>query len=315
MSVVIVTPDNYDTIRETMKRLHAQTVRHQLEVLIVAPSASQVVIDSSERRRFFELRVVEVGPVKSLGEGNAAGARQATAPIVAFLEDHSYPDTTWAETLIEVHRQPWAAVGPVIGNPNPESAISCVDFLLGFGTWAIPTASRVIDHLPTHNASYKTSLLLQYGDGLNEMLKSEIVLNWDLQAKGHQLYLESKARVYHRNFELLPSLLRVQFHAGRVFAAVRSSKWSALKRVVYTFGSPLIPLVRLRYVLGQLRLRGQHKRLPRHFYSTLVAALTMSALGEMAGFASGVGSASRKLCEFEFHRERHLRSRRSNRPA
>jgi len=38
MSVVITTPDSYQTIRKTMSHLRRQTVSEALEVIIVAPS-------------------------------------------------------------------------------------------------------------------------------------------------------------------------------------------------------------------------------------------------------------------------------------
>lgn len=313
MSVVIVTPDRYETIRKTIGHLRTQMVRERLEIVIVAPSAKTLELDESELQPFFDVRVAEIGDVESLGQGNAAGVRMASAPIVAMLEDHSYPDPKWAETILEAHKEPWAAVGPTIGNQNPHGAVSCVDFLLGFGTWSIPTPSKTIDHLPTHNTSYKTKLLLEYGSELEAMLKSEIVLNWHLRSKGYQLYLESRAKVYHRNFELLSSLLQVQFYSGRVFAGIRSGKWQRIRRLVYTCGAPLIPLKRLRYVLGQLRSRGQQKQMPRWFFPTLLLALMSSAAGEMCGFGIGPGSASAKLCEFEFHRERHARRPRRRR--
>jgi hypothetical protein len=306
MSVVIVTPDNYETIRKTMKHLRAQSVRERLEIVIVAPSAEKLDLDEAELATFSHHRVVEVGEVHSIAEGNAAGVQQASAPLVSLLEDHAYPDSGWAEALIEAHREPWAAVGPVMGNPNPSRAVSCVDFLLAFGTWSIPTPSGIVDHLPTHNSSYKRAVLMEYGPELGTMLKAEIVLNWDIKAKGHQLYLESKAKVYHLNFERLSSLLQVQFHAGRVFAAVRARQWSFLRRFVYTCGAPLIPLIRFRYVLGQLRCRGQQKDLPRGCFPTLILGLAVSALGELIGYSLGPGNASTRVCDFEFHRERHL---------
>jgi hypothetical protein len=164
-----------------------------------------------------------------------------------------------------------------------------------------------VDYLPTHNTSYKTILLREYGSELELMLESEILLNWDLKSRGHRLYLESKAKVYHRNFEILSSFLQVQFYSARVFAATRCEKWSRVRRFVYTCGSPLIPVKRLRSVLSQSRFRSQFKQAPRWSFPTLCFALTASALGEMCGFALGPGNASTKRCEFEFHRERHAR--------
>jgi hypothetical protein len=309
LSVVIVTPDDYRTIRTTVRFLLAQTVRERLEIVLVAPSRQELALEEAELEPFCCHRVVEIGWVESLAAGNAAGVRQATAPVIALLEDHSRPHREWAQAVLEAHKGPWAAVGPVMGNPNPGSAVSWADFLLGFGTWWMPTEGGPIDHLPTHNASYRRDVLMQYDAELEDMLKAEIVLHWDLCARGHQLYLESNARVHHVNFELLSSLLQVQFHAGRVFAAIRAHGWSPLKRMVYAAGSPLIPGVRLRYVLRQIARRGQLAALPASVYPLLVLGLATSALGEMAGYSLGLGGASRSLGRFEFHRERHLRRR------
>ena len=44
MSVVIVTPDRYETIRKTMDHLRVQTARHRLEIVIVAPSAARLAL-------------------------------------------------------------------------------------------------------------------------------------------------------------------------------------------------------------------------------------------------------------------------------
>jgi glycosyltransferase involved in cell wall biosynthesis len=121
MSVVIVTPHRYETIRKTIKHLRAQTARDRLEVIIVAPSADKLGLDEAELEDFLQFRVVEVGAIKSTGGALAAGVRQARAPLVAYAEEHSYPHPAWAEALIKAHCQPWAAVGAVIANANPST--------------------------------------------------------------------------------------------------------------------------------------------------------------------------------------------------
>jgi GT2 family glycosyltransferase len=128
MSVVLVTPDGHETIRTTMKHLRAQTVRDRLEIVIVAASIDALHLDHTETQEFRHFRVVEVGEVRSIAEGNAAGVRQASAPVVALAEDHSYPDPDWAAALIGAHRHPWAAVGPAVRNANPKSVTSWADF-------------------------------------------------------------------------------------------------------------------------------------------------------------------------------------------
>lgn len=307
LSVVIVTPDRYDTIRKTIGYLRSQTAADRLEIVIVAPSKESLDLDAADLEPFAAFRVVEVGHVESLGEGNAAGVREASAPVIALLEDHSRPERGWAEAVLEAHRSDWAAVGPAVGNPNPTSAVSWADFLLGFGTFWIPTPSGETDHLPTHNGSYKRNVLLEYGAELETLLKAEILLQWDLCARGHRLYLDGGARVYHMNFEVLRSWLPVQFYAGRVFAAIRSRGWRASKRTLYAGGSPIIPLIRLRHVLRQIGRRPGRSELPAGVYPLILLGLATSALGEALGYALGIGNASRSLGRYEFHRDRHLR--------
>jgi len=314
MSVVLITPDRYDTIRKTMKHLRAQTVRDQLEIVIVAPSAKGLNLDESELKEFCQFRVVEVGEIKSVAKARATGIREASAPVVVLAEDHSYPDPNWAEALIDAHRKPWAAVGPVIANANPGNKISWASFFIGYGRWVGPAEAGPIDDLPGHNRSYKRAILLDYGPELDVMLEAESVLHWDLQAKGYRLYFEPRAKTYHLNFTRPSSFLRALFHFGRMFAGTRARGWSPLSRVLYTGGAPLIPLVRLQRILRQINQSKQnHDPLPA-ILPMLVIGLIVSAIGEMIGYTLGAGHATPLMCSsFEFHRDRHLQQQDSKR--
>jgi GT2 family glycosyltransferase len=306
MSVVIVTADNYSSIRNTMTYLRKQTVKGQLEIVIVAPSADKLDIIDSELEDFHGVQVVEVGPIETIAWANAAGIRKATAPIVVLAEDHCYPDPQWAESLIAAHRQPWAAVGPVVQNANPNNAVSWADLFIGYGPWLDPSPAGVVDHLPGHNSSYKRSILLDYGPELDSMLEAESVLHWDLRARGYQLYLEPAAKVSHLNFSLLSSWIPVQFHCGRVFAAARSINFSLLTRILYICGAPLIPLVRLWRIIREIRGRGVTKIPCFRVLPLLLLGLIFDSVGQAIGYAFGTGPARRKLSNFEFHREFHL---------
>src|SRR5215813_6201926 len=105
MSVVLVTPDRYDAIHKTLEHLRAQTVLDQLEIVIVALSAATLNFDAAELSAFGRVRVIEVGEIKSTGRAIAAGVQEASAPVVTYAEEHSYPAPGWAEALIKAHRQ------------------------------------------------------------------------------------------------------------------------------------------------------------------------------------------------------------------
>ena len=112
LSVILATPGVYATIRKTIQHLLSQTIRHQLEVVIVATSRAHLQLEDEELAPFCSSQVVELGSMRSIGNANAAGIRRAKAQIVALAEDHCFPDPQWAERLIAAHQGPWAAVGP-----------------------------------------------------------------------------------------------------------------------------------------------------------------------------------------------------------
>ncbi len=306
MSVVIVTPDCYASIRRTVQYLRAQTARERLEVVIVAPSAESLAAAESDLREFPHRRIVAVGSVTSTARARAAGIRAATAPVVALAEDHAFPAPGWAAALIAAHRQPWAAVGPAIGNANPERLVGWANLLIEYGPWLAPAEAGPVEHLPGHNGSYKRAVLLEYGPDLEPMLRAETTLHWDLRARGHRLYLEPAARVDHLNFSRPLTCLTLRFNGGRLFAACRSRRWSPARRLLYVAAAPLIPVVRLSRVVRQLHRPGRPRRLLLRVLPALIAALLVDGAGELVGYTTGPGRSEQTLSALEFHRERHL---------
>jgi hypothetical protein len=269
----------------------------------------QLDLDDSELKDFLQFRVVEVGPLQSLSWARAPGVRQASAPVVGFVESHSHPSPGWAEALIEAHRQPWAAVGPAVNNANPGSMISWASFLLDYGRWFEPAAAAVIDDLPGHNSSYKRQVLVDYGSELEAMLEAESILHWDMQAKGYRLYLEPRARIVHLNISLPSSWVPERYYAGRRFAAARAQLWSPLRRLLYVSGSPLIPLVRLPRILRDIHRSPRQRDLLPRVLPALIVSLVVSAVGEMIGYAFRSGDAMEKLSKLELNKIPHLAPR------
>jgi len=305
MSVVAITPDNYDTIGTLLQHLHAQSAKYEIELVIVAPVGAEIPLDAPALQGFWGVVVVPVETVvASTAAARAAGVRSARAPVVAFVEDHSFPQPDWAAALIATHRQPCAAVGPAVGNANPGSAISWANLLIEYAPWLDPANAGVVEHLPGHNSSYKRTLLLEYGAGLETMLEAESILHWDLRAKGHQLRLEPAAKTLHMNYSGGTASVRLRFHSGRLFAAARARDWGLAKRLAYAAAAPLIPLVRLRRILAQSQRQRRSAPLPLRALLALTALLVCDAAGELAGYLRGAGAAAAQTGEFEFHENR-----------
>jgi hypothetical protein len=308
LSVLLITPDTFDTIRRTARFLRAQTACKQIELLIVAPSREALGAFESDVEGFHDVRVVEVGPIEVLAQAKLEAIKLASAPVIAFAEDHCFPEPEWAAALIAAHERECAAVGPMMVNGNPRTMASCIAFVLHFGCCAGSAAARPAEHLPWHNTSFKRDLLLEFEGELDFLLLNEGILLERLRTKGHVLYLDPAARTNHVNISLLSSWYTHAFWGGRLYGSARAReyKWSPVRKLAYIAGSPLVPLLRLRRAVAQIRELGLGSRLLPRSLPLLVTGLIVHAFGEATGYALGFGDAPRRYSYFESRRIRHL---------
>jgi hypothetical protein len=301
LSVILAT-DSYETIRHTLAHLGAQTVRDRLELVVVTPTPFEL-----SETGFGGVRMVESdAEAIDVASLRADGVRAASAPAVLLAETHSFPAPDSLERLVERHREPWAAVGQAICNGNPRTMRSWTNLFLDYGRWADPDAGGPVRELPTHNSSFKRQELLACGDDLPELLRYSYGINEVLRSRGGRLYLEPRARTMHVNVSRTGSWFRERAAAGRAFAGVRAQGWPAWRRVVYAGGSPLLPLIRGRRVLRDIKRTGRTAELVPRILPALAVGLAVSAAGELTGYALGAGRAQRVVGEMELHRMPHV---------
>jgi hypothetical protein len=305
LSVVLITPDTFDTLRRTIDCVVRQTVRERIELVIIAPESARIDVDAALVAPLAGVQVVRLTSLTPTGPARAAGIRAARAPIVAFGEEHCFPAPTWAQALIDAHRGEYAAVGPAMHNANPDTIVSWADLLIGYGPWAAPVAKHEPNYLPGHNSSYKRAVLLEYGDRLATLMEAETVLMWDLRAKGHRLLLDPAAATSHMNFGFWSSWLPVMFLNGRAFADTRAKSWPAARRLAFVAASPAIPIVRLARTIGHARRLGRGASFLARIVPAMCVGLVADGIGQMAGYAFGAGNAHARMAEFEWHRMKH----------
>ena len=305
MSVVVITPDTFATVRKIVAALRAQTVAFSLEIVFVAPDNPPDGLKPEDLAVFATWTSISTDELSSTARMRAVGVAAASATIVAFCEDHCFPAPEWAEALIERHREDWAGVGAIVENANPRSATSWSNLVIEYGDWLAPLPSGEVHHIGGHNSSYKRRLLLDYGSDLASRLEVESALQWDMAKAGHRFFIDRRARIYHTNMEFLGASIRSHFNGGRLFAARRCVDWKVGRRFAYFLGSPLIPVVRFVKCARSLRRTGRLSMLPKMIPS-LGSLLIASGIGEMAGYGFGSGDSMEYLTGIEFRRERFL---------
>lgn len=306
ISVIIISPDGYETIQPLLRRLKAQTIRQQLELVFVAPAGTMGSTDEIAADGFAAVKKIEIRDMKRSSHARAAGIRAAASPIVVLTEDHSFPEPEWAASLVHAHCGDWAVVGPAVKNGNPGSLLSWANFLIEYSEWLYPASGGVRHHLPGHNSSYKREALLPYLGDLENWLETESVLHWDLESRGKRLYLEPLACIRHLNFSRFRSSVTLRFHAGRLFAGMRRRNWSARRRALYAGLFFLIPLVRLARIWRELLRPGRPFRLAFACLPWMMPLLLIDALGEMMGYLGGPKNSAEYITRIDFHREQFM---------
>ncbi|MDF2773482.1 MAG: hypothetical protein K0S86_2979 [Geminicoccaceae bacterium] len=309
LSVILVATHDYPLIRSAVRNLTRQR-DVAVELVIAAPQALVASITEEDRgdlTTFAGWQHVVIPDDTPFDEARARGVRAARAPIVAFTEDHSFPQPGWAAALVAAFSDGVSVVGPVVENANPGSAVSWANFLLEYGEWMPPGRPHGHAHLPGHNSAYRRDVLLALDDRLTRMIEAESVLHWALAGDGHRLAQEPRAVTRHTNFSRFTPSVELRYHLGRQFAARRSGQWSVARRAAYAVAFPLVALVRVARVarlgIGSRDLPAIAKALP-----TVAAMVTVSSVGEAVGYVTRqAGSSAAYLSDIEHDRRRFMR--------
>ncbi|HSW51450.1 MAG TPA: glycosyltransferase [Bryobacteraceae bacterium] len=300
LSVILVTEAGSECLRWTLECLAGQSIAPELECILVTRAGSGLADLTAGLERLHSHRILEQETLHDGGKAKAAGVWAARAPLVAFVEDHSYPDPLWAEAMIKAYsRGAFAAVGPVVLNANPATAASWGSHLVYYGMYMQAGSGEQAGHLPGNQSSYRKSVLLEYGPRLPDLLQSEIALHGELIERGMSLRLEAEAKVYHLNYSSLGPAVREYFLASRVFAVGRRRRWGVVRRAVYAAGCLLLPFIRMRRVLGYARRAALPQRVVAAASWPSWLILCSGAAGEAWGYALGTGGAKAALMRFE----------------
>jgi hypothetical protein len=274
----------------------AQTIAAEIEVFVVD---TRPEMDPLELPSGLEVSVLR-RPSLSFGEARALAARAARTEIVAYLEDHCYPDPGWAEALAGAYREPWASVCYAVGNANPRARGSRITHLAHYGEWEFPAPGRV-SSLPGNNVSYRREVLLGVGSDLDAMLMADYNLHNRLRREGLPLAAEPAARVRHENEGVLDGC-RSAVAYSRVLAVERArlEGWRLGRRLTHAVMILLSgPLLRLARLLRATRRRPRKLGLVVLYSPAILAQYLASSFGESLGCLFGPGRGVARLMYWE----------------
>lgn len=295
LSVFMITDSTYDVCARTVSYLAEQSIADRIELIIVGPSEAEMAPDYAVLSVFHSYNILEIGDVSWIGEAAAFAIRAATAPYVAYAEEHGFPPPDWAEILVRTFESGgYDAVGWAMMPANP-GFIAWTHIYGQFGDAVAPVQSGPAIRLGPHHAAYRLEAMLELGDDLAQAFGNEGTLYPAFRRNGRTLYMTGETVTGHTQISDLASYIRLEFIGQRIYAAARVQveAWPVWKRAFYVAGSPLIPFLRVyRSVMHILRTGRGRQLLPQAAVLLLVTN-TVGTVGEVLGYIFGASDKQR----------------------
>ena len=300
LAAAIVVGSRRERSQRALDAFARQTARDRMECVVidVGPADARPLRPPEGMPVHVERRP----EVRSWSQARALAVRNATAPVVAFCEEHAFPEPGWAAALIEAHRGPWAAVGYGFESANPGTWVGRAAHVADYGLWLAPVPDGEARLLPGNNCSYRRDVLLGLGERLDPLMGVDYTLQEELRTRGERLALASGAVVRHESAENLRQLLDANRAYCRTLAEDRAwaRGWSRARRLAMAAAVPvLVPPMKLGRLVRAVWRRPRTWPAIVESVPALAAVWYAAAFAESAGYAFGAGSARERFLEAE----------------
>jgi len=300
LSVVIASINGREVLEPTLDALDAQTIRDEMEILVVEAVGGATRAHLAER-----LPVVRVIPVQermSIPRLRALGGRAATGDVVAILEDHVAVVPGWAEAIVAAFEQTDDPTLAAVGGPVLNGRRGWVDraaFLTEYTPFLPPLQPRdpaAVPNLAGNNIAYRRAWLERHLD-LLEQGRWESWINAAILRQGGRLEARDAAAVRHIKPFTLADFLTQRFWFCRSFAGMRRADQSPVVRLIHIAGSPLLPALLLARIARAVWIdkRPGHRADFLACLPLILLFLTVGAAGELVGYLWGTGGSLERV--------------------
>ena len=297
LSVIVRVVGGKAFVGRCLDGLAAQTGTGAIEIIIpYGANFSSVGQLQREFPQFVFLRVVD-------GQNGLPLARPAAAhelcdvqtsvalavahgEIVALIEDNATPARDWCSQILQAHKLPYEVIGGAVEHTG-HGTLNWAVYFLDFGRYQLPMSEGPAAYLTDVNVSYKRAAL-ESVHAVWAQKYNEVAVHKALTKKGAVLWRRPQIVVYQdRGLLSFGRQLRERFAWGNLFAAVRVSEMTVIRRFLYIVLSPLIPLVLATRMARKVFLSGRNRL---RFVLSLPVFLSLGSVwcvGEFFAYLSG----------------------------
>jgi GT2 family glycosyltransferase len=292
ISVIIACVNGLPWINQCLSALEKQRGKIQSEVLVLNCCDDGTSEHITEK--FPMVRLFDFPQRLSIPELRAIGMSHATGDIIAITEDHCIPADNWFEEILRAHASDYSAVGGTVVNGSVDRIIDWAVYLCEYSHVMPPIPSGEVDGIAGNNATYKKEIL----DKVDESVKKnywEFFLHEELRKTGIEFLSVPAIVVSHKKEFGFLYFLTQRFHYSRSFTAMRRTRVSFPKRLLYIFSSPCLPALLLWRITQQVLRKKKHQKEFLLSFPFLSIFMVSYAFGELVGYLFGDGNSLLKV--------------------
>ncbi len=292
LSIVIPSVNGKQFLIPCLERIGQQTIRDSVEVIVCNRLADGTA--DTVREQFPAATVVDCEAGETIPQLRWKGLKNATAPIVALIEDHSMLPRTWAEEVLLAHRQYQGEKEGVIGGPVENGSTATIFdwafYLTEYAPLMPPMSAHKAPGVAGGNVSFRRELLPLDDDRFAGLWENHLLD--ELKNRGVAVRLHPGMTLLHRNPFTKSEFRQQRYLFLRSIAAMRSKSWGFVRRFVHATGALVILpwLLPLRVGVSVWRKRRNRRELIAGL-PMMVTFLWIGIAGEIAGMLRGDGGS------------------------
>ena len=241
-------------------------------------------------------------------EARTAAVMLASAPAVAFVEDHCVVAPGWAEAVaVAFETGPWGVVGYTFLNADDTRWGARATHAAVYGPWMAPGHDAEVRGVATNNLAFRTAVLRSLGATLERMIFPDAVLQQHLLRQGVRFFVAGRAVCTHENPWQLRFMAAASAAHGRAMAARRVEVWGWRwpRRLLYAVTVPVgAPVLRLWRLLVGVVWTPRRWRPALECLPAAVVTYVAGACGEAIGYVLGDAGAVARYEGYELDLDR-----------
>lgn len=292
LTIIVASLDCGSSLANCLERILSGK-SDEIEVIVAACCSTEEINNLAQR--YPDIIFIVFAPETPLPVLLSTAMARSTGEIIAITDSSCIVTDGWISAILKAHQSESPVIGGAVEmSDNRSSLTDWAAYFCDYGQFMLPARSGIVDAVPGNNMSIK-HIALESGKEFVENEFWKTLWCRKLQSEGVELFSDPAILVNcHKTYKLIPFLVR-RFYQGRCFAGMRAMKFSNIKRIVYTSGTPILPLLSLFRTVSPIMHKKRH--LAKLFLSmpVIVLAIVSWSAGESVGYAAGTGNSCKAI--------------------